>query len=683
MIAGLLLVAMALGLGFGGKVILDRDRGEMYDGFASHRRHRLEAAAVDLGNDVEKIGEDLELGAALVSRTAAADVFLRELHAIAAITREYLAIEVRDRDDQVVVRVVAPNSTANALEDARVGFEEAFAAARAAPGEVKTSRISDETDEETAWHRVFARRSPDNQDLVVAILVDMQPLLTKLRLLSDDTSALLVIGAHGRPAPASHPVLADAVRALPTRAGELPAVAALLRAIATRQPATVRLGEDEAGRIGLPSAVAVGVAVPVYVEDGEPWALALVSSTVALRSQERRLVRRVLVGAAFASATVLALSAYFIRNARRAAALEERLRQADRLAHLTEKAEKILDHIPSGVLALGADRRVTAVNRWMADHLGRDVTGVPLRAVFAGAPPDEILRIDGLVEEAIATGAARSLHRVRLAILGDDRDLSLHAVPLERRLADVQVLLVIEDDTAVRRLEERLLHSEKLATAGQLAAGIAHEIGTPLNIARGRAEITVSKLGPDHPQSPAQRIIVEQIDHVSRLITELLDYVRPRPSAVEAIAADKVLSATSELLSGEIAKRKIRLDTEVSPETPPLRADPGQLRQVLVNLAMNSLDACEPGGRVSIRVRPGNGAVVIEVEDDGVGIPTGQHAQVFDPFFTTKKRGQGTGLGLWVVAQLVRSHDAEIELHSEPGAGTLVRLIWPAAEVAS
>jgi signal transduction histidine kinase len=306
--------------------------------------------------------------------------------------------------------------------------------------------------------------------------------------------------------------------------------------------------------------------------------------------------------------------------------------------------------------------------------------------VFAGAPADEIARIDGLVEDAIATGAARSLHRVRLAILGDDRDLSLHAVPLERRLADVQVLLVIEDDTAVRRLEERLLHSEKLATAGQLAAGIAHEIGTPLNIARGRAELAVSKLGADHPQSAAQRIIVEQIDYVSRLITDLLDYVRPRPSAVESIAPDAALSATSELLSSEIAKRKVRLDTEVSPGTPPLRADPGQLRQVLVNLTMNSLDACEPGGHISIRARPAAGAVVIEVEDDGVGIPSGQHAQVFDPFFTTKKRGQGTGLGLWVVAQLVRSHDAEIELHSEPGAGTLVRITWPAAaalEVAS
>jgi signal transduction histidine kinase len=102
---------------------------------------------------------------------------------------------------------------------------------------------------------------------------------------------------------------------------------------------------------------------------------------------------------------------------------------------------------------------------------------------------------------------------------------------------------------------------------------------------------------------------------------------------------------------------------------------------VLVNLAMNSLDACDAGGHVTLRARPAErpSAVVLEVEDDGVGIPPAQHAQVFDPFFTTKKRGQGTGLGLWVVAQLVRSHDADIELSSAPGRGTTVRLVWPAS----
>jgi signal transduction histidine kinase len=682
----LLLLALLLLVGVGmeriGARMLERDRADMYRAYADDRMHHLEAAALDLGNDVEKIGQDLELAAALASRTASPEVFERELNAIAAITREYAAFDVRDASGASLVRVVAPDSPSQSvLVEAGAAIDDVMAAARAEPGSVKTSRPLGSVDEPLAWLRVFARQSPGHDAVVVAVVVDMRPLLAKLRLLADDSSALLVIGAHGTPAPASDPGLAEAVRELPARRVELPNLATMLDAIDERRPASVLLGEREARKVGLPQAVAVAVAVPVVIEDGEPWALALVSSTAALKSQEARLVRRVLIGGGFAMALLVALSAYFVRNARRAATLQERLRHADRLAHVTEKAEKILDHIPSGVLALGADRAVTANNRWLAERLGRDVTGATLADVFAAAPPDEVERVERLVDEAIVSGAPRSIHRARLSLFGAESDLSLHAIPLERRLADVHVLLVVEDDTPIRRLEDSLLQSEKLATAGQLAAGIAHEIGTPLNIARGRAELAAAKLGEEHPQAPGQRIIVDQIDHVSRLINQLLDYVRPRTPLVEAVDPASAILVTTELLAAEAAKRRVSVHMDVAAGTPPLRADPGQLRQVLVNLAMNSLDACEVGGRVSIRARPSsNGAaVVLEVEDTGLGIASEHHAQVFDPFFTTKKRGQGTGLGLWVVAQLVRSHGAEIDLSSEPGSGTTIRIVWPAS----
>ncbi len=109
-----------------------------------------------------------------------------------------------------------------------------------------------------------------------------------------------------------------------------------------------------------------------------------------------------------------------------------------------------------------------------------------------------------------------------------------------------------------------------------------------------------------------------------------------------------------------------------------MRADPDHVRQILVNLTMNAADACPRGGRVELRARqaPARGAV-LEVVDDGPGIPHEIRAHVFDPFFTTKKRGQGTGLGLWIVAQLVRSQGGEIELGGAPGAGAVVRVAWP------
>ena len=227
---------------------------------------------------------------------------------------------------------------------------------------------------------------------------------------------------------------------------------------------------------------------------------------------------------------------------------------------------------------------------------------------------------------------------------------------LEERLRHVQ---------QQRRYEEQLLHSEKLATAGQLAAGIAHEIGTPLGVARGRVELAMAKA--DDPKHHA--IAIDQIDRVTRLIQQLLDYVRPRPADVQDLELADAMHTVTDLLAPQAHGIEIRVTGAGA-----LRADPDQIQQVLINLVLNALDACEKGGHVELRASER----MIEVIDDGAGIARELHAQVFDPFFTTKKRGQGTGLGLWVVAQLVRAQGGEIELESAPGAGTTVRVRWPA-----
>jgi signal transduction histidine kinase len=139
------------------------------------------------------------------------------------------------------------------------------------------------------------------------------------------------------------------------------------------------------------------------------------------------------------------------------------------------------------------------------------------------------------------------------------------------------------------------------------------------------------------------------------------------------------MHAVTELLAAQAAKRAVVLHAEAPPGLPPLHGDPDQVQQILVNLALNAIDACDRGGRVELRARHRGDAIVLEVADDGRGIPVAIRAQVFDPFFTTKKRGQGTGLGLWVVAQLVRAHAAEIELDTTPSGGTIARVTWRAS----
>jgi two-component system sensor histidine kinase HydH len=227
------------------------------------------------------------------------------------------------------------------------------------------------------------------------------------------------------------------------------------------------------------------------------------------------------------------------------------------------------------------------------------------------------------------------------------------------------------------------VRAEKLATTGILAAGIAHEIGTPLGVVRGRAEYLLGKTAPGSAQASGLEVIIEQIDQVSRTLRQLLDFSRIQPAAARATPVGPAVQRILELLGLEAQRRSVAFSSAVAPDLPPVWADPDQLQQVLVNLAMNAFDACGSGGRVSLGASPGEGAqgwgVRLTVRDDGCGVPEELRERVFDPFFTTKKRGQGTGLGLAIVAQLVRNHGGQIELESAEGQGTCVTVLWPTA----
>jgi signal transduction histidine kinase len=140
------------------------------------------------------------------------------------------------------------------------------------------------------------------------------------------------------------------------------------------------------------------------------------------------------------------------------------------------------------------------------------------------------------------------------------------------------------------------------------------------------------------------------------------------------------LARVEELLGPQASKRQVALRRDVSASLPRFSADPDQIQQILVNLALNAIDACDRGGEVTLRATSRGTDVVLEVQDTGQGIPAEIRNQIFDPFFTTKKRGQGTGLGLWVVAQLLRSQSAEIAIDSTVGKGTIMRITWRATE---
>ncbi|MGE0551164.1 MAG: nitrogen regulation protein NR(II) [Kofleriaceae bacterium] len=650
-----------------GQRVLERDREALYARFGQARSQTIEEAAHGLAAEVDELAQDLELASSLLGSAESTQIAERELHAIATIKRAYLAMYARIRDDAMTT-VVAFDAPAGAAMVMKPTLERLLHEADRVPGKLHASGPIAGTTGHAAWYRVFAREPTDGGP-VISVAVDTSIWIERMKLLRDATSRFVIFDGAGSSPRASDNDLAILNRERPELFGR-----SIEQARAGRVTTTM-LGPEPAVRMGLPAATSVAIAMPLAMDSGPPWTLLVVTSASALQNQEQTLVRRVLVGGALILSLLLGAAAYVIRNTYRARALRERLRHADRLAALTEKAEKILDHIPIGVLALAEGRRVTGVNRWLETRIARDIIGISLEDAFGSAPREEVEQLAALVDRAMEGQEVQSLQHEQLSLLGGPASLNIRAVPLARGLSDVAVLVVIDDLTEMRRMEQGLLHSEKLVTAGQLAAGIAHEIGTPLNVARGRVELALSHLGASHQEADNHRVVIDQIDRVTRLIQHLLDYVRPAPATLQDIDLGRTLHIVRDLLAAQAAKRAVEL--QVHADSPHLRADPDQIQQIVVNLALNAIDACDRGGRVELRSHTIDNAVVIEVADTGHGIPREIRKQVFDPFFTTKKRGQGTGLGLWVVAQLVRAHAAEIEIDSHPGQGTTARVKWP------
>jgi signal transduction histidine kinase len=230
---------------------------------------------------------------------------------------------------------------------------------------------------------------------------------------------------------------------------------------------------------------------------------------------------------------------------------------------------------------------------------------------------------------------------------------------------------------STRDLENQLVRAEKLITVGVLSTEIAHEIGSPLAVIRGRAEQVLREVSTG-PRAADLRVIIKHIDNVASTIRQLLDFSRRPQHERRAIAVEQIVERARDLLQWKLAARQLELAVAIPPGLPTLSADPDQLQQVLVNLLLNACDASRPGARVTVTAAAaGDEAVRIEVVDQGSGIAPEHMQSVFDPFFTTKQRGEGTGLGLPIAASIVRNHGGQLSLASLPGQGTTATLLWP------
>ena len=230
----------------------------------------------------------------------------------------------------------------------------------------------------------------------------------------------------------------------------------------------------------------------------------------------------------------------------------------------------------------------------------------------------------------------------------------------------------------LRTTEQQLIQSEKVASVGQLAAGVAHEINNPLGTILLFSDIMRKELPPEDPRRNDVKMIIEEATRCKVIVSDLLNFARQNEVLAQATDVNALLKETIDELSIQPVFDGVTVVTEFDPELPSIQADPAQLREVFVNLMTNAAEAMEGGGSLAVSTETGEDAMIkIAFQDTGCGIPEENLNKIFTPFFTTKPIGKGTGLGLAIVYGIIKMHRGQIYVESEVGVGSTLTVTLP------
>ncbi len=372
----------------------------------------------------------------------------------------------------------------------------------------------------------------------------------------------------------------------------------------------------------------------------------------------------------------------------------ERRQAAGELRDANEHLRALVESAPLAVFSIDVERRIQSWNPAAERLFGwtqAEVLGRPLPYVG----PDEHDEVERNIAHVLAEGPLLSVPARRLRKDGTHVDLSLSVAPLHDASGNVTGMLgIAEDVTSVKALEQQLRQAQKMEAVGKLAGGIAHDFNNILTAITGFAELALSTLIPDH----AARADVVQIHAAAKraaaLTRQLLAFSRQQVLAPAPLNLGELVDEMRVMLH-RLLGEDITLTTRIAPDLGTVRADPGQLQQVVMNLAVNARDAMPQGGALRIEVAnveldeayakrhvpvtPGP-YVLLSVSDTGVGMDAATQARIFEPFFTTKGAGRGTGLGLSTVYGIVKQSDGFIWPYSEPGQGTTFKIYLPRVE---
>jgi PAS domain S-box-containing protein len=364
-----------------------------------------------------------------------------------------------------------------------------------------------------------------------------------------------------------------------------------------------------------------------------------------------------------------------IENARLYSQLQDK---ANEIEAVRQFNANVVRSLTDALVVVDPDDRVLLWNGRAETLLGvtRDqAEGKPIASLFPRPFLDTIL--GARRDEPAGT----TLFRVQLTpAVPDHRELlvNLAIAPFQR--ADggqAGWILVMADITDRAGLEEQLRLSEKMAAIGLLAAGVAHEVNTPLTGISSFTQMLLEKAGPDEPRRELLEKIERQTFRAAKIVNNLLNLARPSGGEMGPVDLNVIIGDVLSLLEHQFKTGRIQVRRDLQDERLIVRGMEYKLQQVFLNLFLNARDAMPKGGWLSVTARIKGDEAVVEVGDTGIGIPPEHLARIYDPFFTTKAEGRGTGLGLSVTFGIVNEHGGTLSCDSEPGQGTRFRLVIP------
>ncbi|HEX9728143.1 MAG TPA: ATP-binding protein [Gemmatimonadales bacterium] len=338
--------------------------------------------------------------------------------------------------------------------------------------------------------------------------------------------------------------------------------------------------------------------------------------------------------------------------------------------------EQTVDALGQGICVVDRQGAIRRANRAFGALVGVSLTDIPGKPCIGLVPP--------AWAEVVGTMLTPPVTAKSCELRAGPRQIVLTLLPLSG--IEEGAVLIFDDQTDKRRLQDQLIQSEKMSAIGQLIAGIAHDLNNPLASVIGFADYLVESSDRVPPElAEPLRAIQQEAERAANIVRNLLTYARKQERRRRSLPLEPLLSSTLLLLRNELIADKAESHLEIAPDLPEVDVDSNQIQQVFVNLISNAAQAVASGGepgRIVVRAVRWLDGVAVTVEDDGPGVPADVAHRVFEPFFTTKPEGEGTGLGLSICQGIVKEHGGRLTLESAGGRGAVFRVELPASTTA-